>query len=397
MAIFFGERIMGQTVINANSPANQKRWGGVLFTSTASDSFFLSSMTDNARNVENDGEMANSPVVVINDLEKNAGDTVNFEIYMQISGTPTFGDDTLEGNESELDSFMDEIKINQVRKAASAGGAMSQKRTPTNLRNTAKNKLKEYFGKWIDQVHFTNLAGARGVNPDFEIPLSATSAIPNTHEFTDYDADHTMFGGNAQSKATLTEADTMKLTTVERALTKAKAEGGGSDMKIRLDPLKMEGNKDAFILLMHTYQAHDLRADVGAKGWFEIQRAAATAEGKKSQIFTGQLGWHQGVCLKEHKDVVLFDKYGAASNVKSARASLMGRQALVTAFGNANSRGSANKMRMNWKEEEKDYGNKLSVASGLIFNVKRPIFNGKTYGSFAIDTAHSSGTAEIIN
>ncbi|WP_336939392.1 N4-gp56 family major capsid protein [Acinetobacter modestus] len=388
---------MGQTVINTNSPANQKRWGGVLFNSTAHESFFLSHMTDNARNVENDGEMANSPVVVINDLEKNAGDTVNFEIYMQISGNPTFGDDTLEGNEAELGSFMDEIKINQVRKAASAGGAMSQKRTPTNLRNMAKNKLKEYFGKWIDQAHFTNLAGQRGVNPDFEIPLSATSAIPNTHEFTDYDAQHTLYGGNATSKATLNAADTMKLTTVERALTKAKAEGGGSDKKIRLDPLKKDGNKEAFILLMHTYQAHDLRADVGAKGWFEIQRAAATAEGKKSQIFTGELGWHQGVCLKEHKDVVLLDKYGAGANVNAARASLMGRQALVTAFGNANSRGSANKMRMNWIEEKKDYENKLAVASGLIFNVKRPIFNNETYGSFAIDTAHSSGTAEIIN
>lgn len=388
---------MGQTTIASNSPANQKRWGGVLFNSTASESFFLSNMTDNARNVENDGEMANSPVVVINDLEKNAGDTVNFEIYLQISGNPTFGDDTLEGNEAELDSFMDEIKINQVRKAASGGGTMSQKRTPTNMRNMAKNKLKEYFGKWIDQVHFTNLAGARGVNPDFEIPLSATSAIPGTHSFSDYDADHKLYGGNAQSKATLTAADTMKLTTLERALTKAKAEGGGSDKKIRLDPLKMEGNKEAFILLMHVYQAHDLRADVGAKGWMALQSAAAAAEGKKSQIFSGQLGWHQGVCLKEHKDVVCFDNYGAGGNVKTARAALMGRQALVTAFGNANSRATSQKMRMNWKEEEKDYGNKLSIASGLIFNVKRPEFGGKTYGSFAIDTAHSSGTAEIIN
>lgn len=385
---------MAQTVINSASPTAVKKWGGVLFNSTVAESFFLTNMTSNARNVENDGEMANSPVVVLNHLEKSAGDTVNFEIYMQISGNPTHGDDTLEGNESDLESYMDDIKINQVRKAVSAGGRMSQQRTTTNLRNMAKVKLSEYFSKYVDQVHFTNLAGARGVNADFEIPLGVTEAIPKTHQFSEYDEDHKLYGGNATSKATLTDADTMKLTTIERALTKAKAEGGGSDKKIRLDPLKIDGNKQAFIVLMHTYQAHDLRADVGTKGWFEIQKALTTSEGKKSQIFSGALGWHQGACLKEHKDVVRFDDGGVGGNIQMARASIMGRQALVTAFGDATSK---QKMRMSWAEESKDYGNKLSVATGMIFNVKRPEFNGQTYGSYGIDTAHSSGLAEIIN
>ncbi|WP_111861150.1 N4-gp56 family major capsid protein [Acinetobacter sp. CFCC 10889] len=385
---------MGQTVINAGASNVPKKWAGVLFNATVADSFFLTNMTDNSRSVDNDGEMANAPVVVLNHLEKSAGEDVHFEVYMQVSGNPTYGDDTLEGNETDLESFSDEIRINQVRKAVSAGGRMTQKRTETNLRNMAKVKLSEYFSKYVDQVHFTNLAGARGINADYELPLGVDYAIPKTHKFSEYDADHKLYGGNATSKATLTATDTMKLTTIERALTKAKAEGGGSDMKIRLDPLKLDGQKNAFIVLMHTYQAHDLRADVGTKGWFEIQKALTTAEGKKSQIFSGALGWHQGACLKEHKDVVRFNDFGAGKNVQGARAAIMGRQALVTAFGNAASKG---KMRMGWEEEWKDYKNKLSVATGMIFNVKRPEFDGKTYGSFAIDTAHTSGTAEIIN
>lgn len=385
---------MGMTVINHNSALTEKKWGGALFNSTIASSFWLSRMTENARLVENDAEQANAPVVVLNHLEKNKGDTIQYDLWMQISGTAVYGDDTLEGNEINLDAYSDNIVINQVRFAVQVPGKMSQKRVSTNLRNVAKIKLKELLAKYIDQLHFMNLAGARGVSTSYDFPLGIDEGVKGTHKFTDYDADHILYGGNATSKGTLTASDTMKLTTVERAVTKAKVEGGGADMKTRLDPLTKNGYEEAFILVMNTYQAHDLRADAGTKGWFDIQKAAATAEGKKSNIFSGELGWYRGVCLKEHKDVVQFDNYGAGGNIKAARAGFLGRQALVTAFGNAASR--SEKLRTEWKEESKDYGNKTGISAGFIMNVKRPEFNGQTYGSMAIDTAHTSGTATVI-
>jgi hypothetical protein len=55
-----------------------------------------------------------------------------------------------------------DVKLNQYRKAVSAGGEMTRKRTVNNLRGIAMAALLSYFPRLRDQLCLVHLAGARG-------------------------------------------------------------------------------------------------------------------------------------------------------------------------------------------------------------------------------------------
>lgn len=373
---------MASTNIPFGSPLAKKHFGGAMFNSTIAKSWVAKNLIENAHRTDKGAEMANAPIVVMNDLTKSEGDTVSFDIYMQLTGRGTFGDDNLEGNLESLDSYTDEISINQVRKGVDVGGRMTNKRTVNDQRAVARLKLTEWFSQFLDQTCFTNLAGKRGINP-FVLAKNVNYAVKDTHEFEDYDADHIVYGGAATSKQSLTEQDTMTLSLIDKLIVKATTEGGDADKKVRLTPLDKNG-EDAYIMLLHPYQEHDLRTNTGTSEWLDIQKAAAGAEGMKSPIFKQNLGNYRGVHFKKHKHVVLDDTYGVSGNVQSARASFMGRQALVLAFGNAS---SAN-LRADWTEKKTDVDdNKQAISGRMMFNAKRPRFNGQDVNSYAVDTA----------
>lgn len=364
------------------SPLAKKAFGGAMFTSTIAKSWVMKNLIENANRVDKGAQMANAPIAVLNDLTKSEGDTVSYDLYMQITGRATFGDDNLEGNLEALDAYSDKITINQVRKGVDVGGRMTNKRTVNDQRAIAQQKLTEWFAQFVDQTVFTNLAGKRGINP-FVLAKNVNYAIKDTHEFEDYDADHIVYGGSATSKASMTAADKMTLGLIDKLIVKATTEGGDADKKVRLTPLDKNG-EDAFIMLLHPYQEQDLRADAGPQGWMEIMKAAAGSDGQKSPIFKQNLGEYRGVHFKKHKNVVLDDTYGVGGNVQTARASFMGRQALVMAFGNAS---SAN-LRADWTEKKTDVDdNKCAISGRMMFNAKRPRFNGQDVNSYAVDTA----------
>ena len=70
-----------------------------------------------------------------------------------------------------------------------------------------------------------------------------------------------------------------------------------------------------------THQEDDLRSNTNTGQWLDIQKAAATAEGRNSPIFKGSLGMYRGVVLHSHHNVIRFDDYGAGSNYEAARCS----------------------------------------------------------------------------
>ena len=106
---------------------------------------------------------AGAPVVRITDLTKQRGDSVDMQLFHQLSGRPSMGDQKLDGRLESL-SFADfALKINQTRHGVDAGGKMSQQRTKHDLIKTARTLLADgYYGRLVDQRGFAQLAGARG-------------------------------------------------------------------------------------------------------------------------------------------------------------------------------------------------------------------------------------------
>lgn len=359
---------MGQTVIRFGDPKAVKVWSGRLFNETDKQAYWK----------KFEGTDDNSIIQRKTDVEKAAGDRISFDLSVKLRGKPTSGDNRVKGKEEQLKFFSDEVIIDQLRHAVSAGGRMSQKRTEHDLRTVAKDRLSEYWAKYIDELKFIYLSGMRGMNEDFYEDLDYTGHAGNP--IRQPDASHLLFGGAATSKATLTANDKMTRDVVERAANKARMMQARDPKTSSLVPVSV-GSAKHYILLMSPDQETDLRrADTG--GWLEIQKAAAAAEGKSNPIFTGGLGMINNVILHSHESVIRSKDYGAGQNIEAHRALFLGRQAAVVAYGNG-----GGGLRFNWKEETDDYGNEPTVAAGTILGITKTRFNQRDFGVVSIDTA----------
>lgn len=360
---------MTTTVIPFGDPKAVKRWSGNLAVDVAKKSYFERKFI---------GTDMNSVIQRKTELERDSGDTISFDLSVQLRGKPTYGDNRVEGKEDQLRFYTDTVKIDQVRHAVSAGGRMTRKRTAHDLRTVAKERLSDYWARFMDELIFCYLSGARGINQDFIEGTSWTGHAGNS--FQAPDTNHIMYGGDATSKATVDATDKMTRVVIERAAVKASMMQALDPDAANMLPVMING-EEHHVCLMNPFQQYDLRTESGAAGWLEIQKAAAAAEGRNNPIFLGSLGMINNVVLHSHRNVIRFSDYGAGSNVAAARALFMGRQAGVIAYGTNGG------MRYDWNEETKDYGNEPSVEAGIIFGVKKTRFNDKDFGVISIDTA----------
>ena len=365
---------MGSTAIASNDAKTKKKWSANLAVDTVKKSYF-----ENRFIGENDNSIIQRKV----DLEGDSGDKVSFDLCVQLRNSPTHGDNRVEGKEESLKFFTDEVVIDQVRHAVSAGGRMTRKRVAHDLRKVGRDRLGDYFSRLVDEYFFMYLCGARGVNEDFIEEVGFTGFAGNALQAPD--ADHLLYGGDANSKGSLTTADKMSKNLIERANNKAEMMQARNPKTANMVPVK-NGADEQYVCIMSPDQAYDLRV-ADTSGWLDIQKAAAAADGKNNPIFKGGLGMINDTVLHKHRNVIRFSDYGTGNDVKAARAILLGRQAAVVAYGtNAG-------MRFDWKENLKDYENEPTFASGFIGGIKKTRFNDSDFGVISIDTAAADPNA----
>lgn len=360
-----------QTVIGLNSPQAVKRWSAALVNDTARSSYFTSRFSGR-------GQESDTPIQVLTDLESDEGDTIKYDLLAQLEQEPIYGDNVQEGTEEALRYFQAEVSIDQVRCGVNAGGRMTRKRTLHDIRGQARKKMSEWWARWKDEILFMYLSGARGVNKYLQ--KSPTFSGFANNGFLTPDSDHRMYGGDATSFNTLEVGDKMALGLIDRAVTRAETMGGEEAGVPEMHPVKIDG-EDHFVLVMHTWQEHDLRTNTSALQWADLQKAAMTSEGRKSPIFRGGLGLYRGVVLHSHKSVTRFNNAGADGLQPAARALFLGRQAAVVAYGSP-----GGGLRYDWHEETRDNGNQVIISSSTIEGVQKTRFNGRDFGVTALDT-----------
>lgn len=360
---------MPQTIIPFGDVKAQKKWSSNLAVDTLSKSYFSKKFI---------GKGDNNIIEQKTELESDKGEKISFDLSVQLRGTPTQGDNRVKGKEENLKFYTDEVIIDQTRKSVSAGGRMTRKRTAHDMRVVAKNRLGDYWSKYLDELMFMYLSGARGMNEDYIEPEDFAGHAGNPMQAPD--SQHIVYGGDAISKATLDAADKLNRDVVEKVVTLAKMMRATDPETANMVPVTVEG-EDRYVMVMSPFQEHDLRTDTGATGWLELQKAAAAAEGNKNKIFKGGLGMINNVILHSHESVIRFNDYGAGGSVAAARALFMGRQAGVCAYGTTKGQ------RFMWKEEMEDYDNEPTVVAGTIVGVKKTRFRGKDFGIMSIDTA----------
>lgn len=357
---------MATTVVGTADAKTQKKWSANLAVDTRKKSYFENRFI---------GTSDNSIIQRKTELESDAGDKVSFDLVVQMRNKPTYGDGKLEGKEESLRFYTDEVVIDQVRHAVSAGGKMSRKRTVHDMRAVAKGRLGDYFARLVDELFFIYLSGARGINEDFIEDTSYTGFAGNAIQAPD--TDHLIYGGDATAKNNVSDNDKMTRAVIERAINKAEMMQARNPATANMVPVS-NGSEDQYVCVMSPDSAYDLRVS-DTSGWLDIQKAAAAAEGRNNPIFLGGLGMIGNTILHKHRSVIRFNDYGSGANLNASRALFMGRQAGVVAYGTSGG------LRYSWEEELKDYGNEPTVASGFIGGIKKTRFNGKDFGVLSID------------
>lgn len=358
---------MTATSIPFGDPKAQRKWSGALFVQTMQKSYWDRKFI---------GETDEFAIQRLTDLESGPGDEISYDLSIQLRGKPTYGDNRLEGKEEGLKFFTDKIKIDQMRHGVSAGGAMTRKRTNHNLRTTGKNRLSDYWSKFIDEMIFIYLSGDRGINADFIESVEWAGHAENPIQAPD--AGHIIYGGTAHSRATIDNTSGMTRGVIERAEVQARMMSAKDPKSANMMPMMINGEPH-YVCVMSPFQEHQLRNE-NEKGWLEIQKAAAAAEGRNNPIFKGGLGMINNTVLHSHTSSIRFDDFGAGEDLEGGRALFLGRQAGTVAFG------SSKGFRFTWNEEVRDHGNEPVVSAGVIAGVKKSRFGNQDFGTIAIDT-----------
>lgn len=326
------------------------------------------------------GPGSNFAIQEVDDL-KDSGDSVVVYLRMALATGGVGGDGTLEGNEESLAFYQDQVYIFQQRQGVRLDGRLSEQRTKIQLRKEARSALSTWAGEFLNELTFTMLSGARGINANGVagsvralLPLSFTGFGSNT--LVAPDTDHLIYFNSTGTKAAMASTDKFSLAAIDAAVTKART------ISPMVRPLKVNG-EDKYVMFIHPWQERDLRVSTSTGQWLDIQKAAMQG-GKISDnpILVGSLGEYNGVILRRSHDIRLFNDYGSGSNVGAARAILMGAQAGALAWGKGYDMG-----KFDYQEITKDYNNQTGFSVGMMLGIKPLVFNSKRLGMIAVDTA----------
>jgi len=296
------------------------------------------------------GTKPTSMIQEMEDLKKEKGDNISFGLGIKLSGGGVTGDSELEGHEEKMTDYDEDLAIDQLRHAVRLTGKMDEKKNAYNMRTSAKERMKIWWAERIDQEIMDKLCGL------------TTSTFANTP--TTPAATRNIWANDAGADASLTADEVMDTKCITAAKQMAKLASP------KVAPLRIDG-KDHYVLIMHPYQATDLKKDPV----YKQENREAGVRGKKNNIFSGALGIYDGVILHEHEYVYAWN--GGNSSAPIARAVLCGQQAAVIGWGK----------EVAWVEKSFDYGNKWGISVGAIFGIIKPMFNSLDYGVVTVTTA----------
>lgn len=359
---------MGETLIPVGDDRAVKKFSAFLSVQSAGQSLFLDQLAGKefrqmAKDQQFFGTDPNYPIMVLRDLEKDAGDLISFDVVAQLAGEGVTGDNNREGHEEALTLYSDSLYIDQIWHGVNPGGKMARKRTVHNLRSVGKDRLANWFGRWFDENLVCYAAGFRGDETDqWLTPTTYTGHAGNA--FADPDSDHLVLANEAASEAAMDGADDISLSDLDRLVLQLKI------MENPPQPVLLKDGEPCWILILHSRCAHTLTTSTTTNDWLDIQKNAGK-RGADNPIFKGALGWYKGLIIKE------FSKIPTESNdtVYVARNLCLGAQSLVMASGSP-----GGKFQFNWHEELTNRGNTTVVGADTIVGFNKVTFNSKDHG-----------------
>jgi N4-gp56 family major capsid protein len=301
------------------------------------------------------GTSDTSMIQELTDLSAQPGYKITFGLGFKLSGSGVTGDGELEGNEEAMSDAYETINIDQLRHAVRLTGKMDEKQSAYKMRVSAKDRLKIWWAERIDKEILDKLCG------------KTSSTFANTPDAPA--ATRSIWATNRGADGSLVAGDVLDTKCIDAAKQMAMLASP------KVAPLRV-GGKDHYVMIVHPYQATDLKKD---SVWNQAQREA-NVRGEANPIFSGALGMWNNVIIHEHEYVYAWA--GGSGSAPICRAVLCGQQAAVIAYG----------ADVKWVEKQFDYDNKWGVSVGAIFGVVKPMFSSKDYGVITVATAGTTAS-----
>ena len=314
----------------------------------------------------------------ITELKKSEkGARAVITLLADLTGDGVAGDRTLEGNEEQMQTFDQVIRIDQLRHANRHEGKMADQKSVVEFRGNSRDVLAYWLADRIDQMAFLTMAGiaytkrpngATRVGSDLPyLEFAADVSAPTTGRRLRWDnTAKALIAAGASNAVTATDTPAWEMFVQLKAYAKDRymrgvgGSNGGERFNAFLTPTAM-----ARLKLDPTYLLNLRHAQKGTTN---------------DKLFTGDVVTIDGISLYEFRHVpnttglASGSKYGAAGTVEGCQVLFAGAQAL----------GMADIGAPEWNEKGFDYDNQQGISCGKILGFLKPKF-GSIYESNAVE------------
>lgn len=291
------------------------------------------------------------PVVRYDDLEKDQGDTVKFDIVLALTGSGMSGDnELLEGNEEKMKFRQSSFTVESLQHAVrwSKKGKILINH---DMRGSALGQLRKWLASQLDDAVWYEITGESHATNSL---LSGSTTLPTTAKW---------FAGTATAVAGVDDTDAAgRLTLDDISSIKSYAK-----VNNKIEPIALANGEEVYMLIVHDYAGLKLKQ---SSDWKQAQREARE-RGRDNPVFTGALGVWDNVIIKQSDRVPV--KSDGAGSVAVARNVFVGAGALGRGYA----------YHPDWTEEYFSYGQEQGIATFTILGEKLIVFDLTSAGGAA--------------
>ena len=341
------------------------------------------------------GKSQNSMIQHIDELKKTEkGARAVITLVADMEGDGVVGDRQLKGNEEQLKSYDQVIRIDQMRNANHNEGRMADQKSIVNFREQSKDKLAYWLADRMDQLAFLTLSGvtydkktngASRTGSDFvNLEFAPDVKAPSDLRKTRWDeGTKTLIKNTVSNNALVSTNDLVNgaIGTGDYPCWEmfVQAKAYAKDNFIRGTSSDSDGDE-----VYHAFMTPQAFAKLKQDPVYRDNlRHAATRSGS-NELFTGNSVLIDGIHLHEFRHV--YNTAGTAS--KWGGGSVDGNQIL---FCGAQALGMADIGNSEWDEEKDDYGNSFGIAIAKILGFLKPQF----YTQYSGGTVQDHGILSI--
>lgn len=322
------------------------------------------------------GEGPTALVQHITELKKSEkGARAVITLLADLTGDGVAGDRTLEGNEEQMQTFDQVIRIDQLRHANRHEGKMADQKSVVEFRNNSKNVLAYWLSDRIDQMAFLTLAGISYTKrPDGSTRIGSdlpflefaadVSAPSNGRRYRWDNTAKALVAQGASNAVTATDTVAWEMFVALKAEAKNKYVRG-----------VMENGEETYHAFLTPTAMANLKLDPTY-----LLNLRHSQRPENGSLFTGSVVKIDGIYLHEFRHVpntskaISGSKYGALGTVEGAQILFCGAQSL----------GMADIGNPEWNEKGFDYDNSQGISYGKIMGFLKPKF-GSIYENNAVE------------